>query len=590
MSDLAHCPECDSTVRPGEFCGDCGAYLTPCLGGRPAWLRPGRFCAAPDQSLFRPSPASSLLPQLTVSARQPFTAGLVMIAVVLAILVELRLPGAIITVAALGLPLLLVLCWLRAGVLQELPRWALVTTVGLSIGLAVGWVLLTGDVVTAMTQSAFDAGTVGRRVLRDGLGIAEGGTLLMLAPAAIVRLLWRSPRKALDGFVIGALSAVLFTATATLTRLAPQFVAAPVARSQPVQWLFFEAAVRGLTVPLTAACAGSLIGGALWFGRSVGRPGRVIAVLLVLGLAVLGEYAVMGWVDVESISQVAVLAWHIGMAMIALISLRLGLQSALLSRGARAAPIEPRPCPHCRTALPQKRFCSSCGVAVSVLATRSGRAPRLPVLGAWLAVMTVLSVVFVGIPALTVTPPPRYNCPPDCGSPPKGRPVSANPRFTAPDEAFSVAYPAPGTAYDVRIDEAGVSAEFTAGDGGKLRLTSEPAAGRTPQAVAQAFLAKRFPSATTAFEIPNAMVGFEPGYGEVADIFPLNLDTGSIRLRAVVLVAIKNDLALIAAAIGPYRQFGPNFGPGRPSPTNLQIAEDMGRYVNSFRWRGDPPG
>jgi len=31
------------------------------------------------------------------------------------------------------------------------------------------------------------------------------------------------------------------------------------------------------------------------------------------------------------------------------------------------------------------------------------------------------------------------------------------------------------------------------------------------------------------------------------------------------------------------------FGPGPPSPANLQIAQDMGQYVNSFSWRGDPP-
>ena len=48
-------------------------------------------------------------------------------------------------------------------------------------------------------------------------------------------------------------------------------------------------------------------------------------------------------------------------------------------------------------------------------------------------------------------------------------------------------------------------------------------------------------------------------------------------------------LALIAAAYGPYHQFGPKFGPGRPSPANVEIAQDMGRYVNSFQWRGDPP-
>ena len=45
----------------------------------------------------------------------------------------------------------------------------------------------------------------------------------------------------------------------------------------------------------------------------------------------------------------------------------------------------------------------------------------------------------------------------------------------------------------------------------------------------------------------------------------------------------------IAAAVGPYREFGPDFGSGKPSGANLQLALDMGKYVNSFSWRGDPP-
>ena len=46
---------------------------------------------------------------------------------------------------------------------------------------------------------------------------------------------------------------------------------------------------------------------------------------------------------------------------------------------------------------------------------------------------------------------------------------------------------------------------------------------------------------------------------------------------------------LIGAAIGPYREFGPESGPGLPSGANLQLAQDLGRYVNSFLWKGDPP-
>ncbi len=466
----------------------------------------------------------------------------------------LRIPGVIITVAALGLPLLFLICWVHAGVIQRLPRRPVLTVVMLAIGLAVGWVLLTGDVITTLAESAFGAGTVGRRVLRDGLGIAEGGTLLMLVPIGIGRVLWQSSRKPLDGFVIGVLAALLFTGAATLTRLAPQLVTDPFARNQLVQGLFFEAAIRGVAVPVTAACAGGLIGAALWSNR----PGfSAVTTVLAAGGGVLVVYAVVGWADVEGTSQLVVLGWHLAMAVFALTALSFGLRSA---QSHDDTPIE-TPSP----------------------------VPVMPVLVYWLLVMTAFSVVFVAIPALTAKPQPRYNCPPDCGSPPGGRPVSANPRFTAPDGSFSVGYPPPGSAYETTIDDTGISSRLLAGDGGKLRLTSEPADGRSAQEVAHAFITNRFPSAAKAFEIPNAVLGFEPGYGEVVDIFPAGFNGGS-RMRAVIVVAVKNDLALIAGAIGPFHEFGPDFGPSRPSPTNLQIAEDMGRYVNSFRWRGDPPG
>ena len=627
-----HCGNCHSSVPPGAFCGQCGAHLTPRPGDGPAWLRPDGFCAAPHESVFRPSLASSLLPQLSELTRRPFNIGLVLIIVLMAVLVELHLPGGLITVASLGLPVLLLIYWQRAGVLGDLPRWAVLTTVVLALALGVGWVLLTGDLVLREAGSPFEAGSAGRRVIRDGLGIAEGGTLLMLIPAVVVRLLWRSKRRALDGFVIGVLSALLFTATATLTRLAPQFVTAPIARNQPVQWLFFEAAVRGVTVPLTAACAGGLVGTALWFDRSTtrGRFGRptVIAVVALIGVVILGVYAVVGWSDVEGVSQLYVLSWHVAMALVALVGLRLGLQLALLHGNTDVATDTVLLCLSCRHVVPEMPFCPACGTATSASPRRSLRERRhvspeivagqndsaesatavwpgyaaparaytarpltrqspVPVLGGWLAAMTVLSAVFIGLPALIVKPVPRYNCPPDCGRPTSGTPVSTNPRFTAADGSFSVAYPAEGTNYTVTTDDRGVTAQFTGGDSGEMRLTSEPATGRSAKEVAKAFLAARFPSARKAFEIPNAMAGFQPGYGEVDDAFPLDLDTSFRRTRVIVVVGIKNDLALIAAAAGPYHEFGPKFGPGRPSPANVQIALDMGKYVNSFQWRGD---
>ena len=223
-------------------------------------------------------------------------------------------------------------------------------------------------------------------------------------------------------------------------------------------------------------------------------------------------------------------------------------------------------------------------------AAKRERGPKyfLP-LGLWVLILTAGMMILALVDGRVADVPSRYICPPDCGRPPTGLPVATNPRFTAPGGEFSVSYPAPGAAYTVDIQTNGITAEWTAGDGGTLRLFSRPAEGRDAKQIAKALLQEGFPDAGVAYELPNATVGYHSGYGEVADFQPLGAAAKADRLRIIVVVAVKNDLALIAAAQGPFREFTPSFGPGPPSPANLQIAQDMGKYVNSFSWRGDPP-
>lgn len=210
-------------------------------------------------------------------------------------------------------------------------------------------------------------------------------------------------------------------------------------------------------------------------------------------------------------------------------------------------------------------------------------------LGLWVLILTAGMMVLVLVNGQVEDVPNRYVCPPDCGRPPTGLPVAVNPRFTAPDGSFSVSYPAAGAAYNVEIEDNGVNAVWTAGDGGTLRLFSRPAEGRNAQQVAEELVQDGFPEAGTVYELPNATVGYHPGYGEVADFQPAGAAASADRIRIIIVVAVKNDLALIAMAEGPFHEFSPSFGPGPPSPANLQIAQDMGKYVNSFSWRGDPP-
>jgi hypothetical protein len=221
---------------------------------------------------------------------------------------------------------------------------------------------------------------------------------------------------------------------------------------------------------------------------------------------------------------------------------------------------------------------------------RRERGPKYFVtLALWVLGLATAMMALAVLDDYVVNEPVRYVCPPDCGRPPSGLPVATNPRFEAPGGEFSVSYPAPGAAYTVDVAADGVTAQWTAGDGGTIRLFSQPAAGRDAQQITAELLEQASPGAVTAYELPNAAIGYQPGYGVVADAQTLETVGQSDRLRVIVIAAVKNDLALIAAAVGPHREFTPAFGPGPPSPANVQIAQDLGKYVDSFKWRGDPP-
>jgi hypothetical protein len=193
-----------------------------------------------------------------------------------------------------------------------------------------------------------------------------------------------------------------------------------------------------------------------------------------------------------------------------------------------------------------------------------------------------------------ITPATKaYVCPPDCGRPPLGTPVETNPRFSGDNGAFSVAYPGEGSAYEVTFDPPGmngVELRYVGGDTGTLRLFGESALDRTPRQIVQQILARKYPQATVSYEIPNASVGYQPGYGVVADVYTRDSAASRTRLRVIVMAAVKHDYALIAAAVGPYHEFSPDYGTGHPSGANLELAMDMGKYVNSFRWAGDRHG
>jgi hypothetical protein len=373
------CRICKTDVPAGEYCGLCGCHLTPRKGEGPDWLRIRDFGAAPGEHLLQPSLASSLFPHLPPRSRTVFRVGLAVVLAALVVFAVLRLPAALITVAALGFPFLFLLYLHESDGFADIPvrTWAL--TAALGVGLGVGWVLLTGAAVARSYGIALGAGVVGARMLRDGIGIPLGGVILMLMPVVIVRLLRPPTREALDGFMVGALGALSFTAAATLTRLAPQFGTGVVSK-RPMESLLVEAGIRGVAVPLTAAAAGGLIGAALWFTRPPSkqkqRAGVVRALLVSFAVAVLAVYLGLGLIDVSHFPQVLMLVLYLAVAAFALFLLRVGLHLALLHEAHdEIHSDEPLLCPHCGHVVPDMAFCPACGVATRA-SSRSSRTAR----------------------------------------------------------------------------------------------------------------------------------------------------------------------------------------------------------------------
>ena len=375
----AECRICQVEVPAGEYCGLCGCHLTPRKGEGPDWLRIRDFGAAPGEHLLQPSLASSLFPHLPPRSRTVFRVGLAVVFVALVAFALLRMPGALVTVEALGFPFLFVLYLVESDGFRDIPTPMWVLTAALGVGLGVGWVLLTGMMVARSYGIELGAGVGGARMLRTGIGIPLGGVILMLMPAVIVRLLRPPTREALDGFMVGALGALSFTAAATLARLAPQFVTGVVSK-RPMDSLLVEAGIRGVAVPLTAAAAGGLIGAALWFTRPPSKekqhPGVVRALLVFFAVAVLVVYVGLGLVDVSHFPQVLMLVLYLAVAAVALFLLRVGLQLALLHEAHdEIQSDEPLLCPHCGHVVPDMAFCPACGVATRA-SSRSSRTSR----------------------------------------------------------------------------------------------------------------------------------------------------------------------------------------------------------------------
>jgi RsiW-degrading membrane proteinase PrsW (M82 family) len=372
------CPICEHDVPAGAFCGYCGSHLTSQRGDGPAWLRLRTYSAAAGEHVLLPSVASTLFPHLHQRARRPFRLALIILVIALVACAVLRWQAPLVAVSALGLPVLFYLYLYESDAFADLPRRALLVIAVVSTGLGVGWAWLTGAVIAQSYAVAFQASMEFKRLLWEGLAIPVSGAIVMLVPIVLARASHVGTDESLDGFVIGAIAAMSFTAAATLTRLAPQFSTGLMASDRPIVGLIAEAGIRGVAMSLTAAAAGGIVGVALWFTRpdpAHQHQGQWLAGPVPAITVVLIAFAVVGVTDASPVAETWQLVIHLAVALLMVLALRIVVHMALLREKHDPITQEPLLCEDCGHVVPDMAFCPACGVATRA-SSRTSRAAR----------------------------------------------------------------------------------------------------------------------------------------------------------------------------------------------------------------------
>lgn len=356
------CPHCAVVVPSARYCGACGSDLTAPVGRGPQRLH--SYAAFPDEPVLRISVVTSLFPHLSEHARTPFR---VAFGVLVALVIAFSLAGAtgpLVAVCSLGVALLFLLYVFEVDPYEETFVTPTLAAFVVGAGLGVGWALIGGHQVDrALLPSSSASLTSGPSVIA-AIVVPVVAELLMCLPIVAIWLLQRASSESLDGFVVGATSAVGFTAAATVVLLAPWF-----SHGQSVAQSFIDnlaaAIVRGVTFPLLSAMVTGLIGATIWVSVSGRSPARgrwltspVPALVLALAVQVGSAYA-----NLAALPNAALVIVQIGAVMVGIVIVRIGLHHVLVHEAQGETVGPPRVCAHCNHLVPVMTFCPQCGIA-----------------------------------------------------------------------------------------------------------------------------------------------------------------------------------------------------------------------------------
>lgn len=370
------CPACHEAVPAAGFCGDCGADFDLPVTPMSVLLRPPTFAAAPREPITAPRMTSSLFPRLPKPARRPFRVALILLLLTTLVLSLLRANAPLEAVVVLGGPLLFTMYMWESDVFRDLSRRALTVAALTGAVLAVAYWYVTGRMLAGSYGISTAAGMAIQNVLAGlALAITLGGTVVMVLPPIVVRLLRIPVREPIDGYVIGAFGALSYMAAADITWMFPQVVAG-LLDSQGSWRLFCDAVTNGIIDPLCTVAFGGLVGLIIWFRPRGHNAGRTRMTLAAFTLLAAGIYVLVWVVDSWALPYPAELAINLSLAVLTLLTTRCAIQIVLLHEAPGQTTGDPILCVHCEKVVPDMPFCVSCGAAAKASSRSSRRLRR----------------------------------------------------------------------------------------------------------------------------------------------------------------------------------------------------------------------
>jgi ribosomal protein L32 len=364
---LVVCPNCESQVPAGEYCGQCGAHLRT---ADPA--RRHAFAAMPNERVVNFNPVSTLFPHLPHRRGGPFRWALIAGVLLVIVMAALHLFAPATVAAAVLLPALYLLYLYEVEVYADEPWLLIGATMVAGAVLGFAFTQIAGSAASGLTVT----GDAGGAFALDALAIPIVAQVLMLVGPLVLFAVRERYREPLDGLTFGAASALGFSLATELTALWPVLGGPLVASGDSWDWAL-RLLRMGVLFALVNAGTTGVVAAALWLQRFDPKRSKKVWEAGVLATATVAFAAQVGLAIVTYLVPqlgVQLVIWALA-AIALMLYMRQVIHQALLAEGSALAIGPESTCPECHHIVPLMRFCPNCGAARAA-------APRSTRLGA----------------------------------------------------------------------------------------------------------------------------------------------------------------------------------------------------------------